>query len=86
MTTLHGKKVVVVKGVPGIGFAVAPGARDDGAKVIVASSKQSNVDAAAKLLWTGASGWAIDANNEENLEQFFIEIGSLDHLAYIADE
>lgn len=86
MATLRSKKVVVVGGTSGIGLAVARAALADGANVVVASSKQANVDAAVKQLGDGASGSALDVKNEDDLKRFFAEIGSFDHLAYTAGD
>src|SRR3954464_1667184 len=43
---LNGKHVVVLGGTSGIGFATAAAAVGEGAKVTVASSRQSSVDSA----------------------------------------
>ena len=86
MAALQAKTVVVIGGTSGIGLAVAQAALAQGAKVIVASSKPSNVDAAVKQLGTGASGSALDVKNEEDVKRFFAGIGSFDHLAYTAGD
>ena len=46
--TISGKRVVIVGGTSGIGFAVAEAAVAQGAHVVVASSQMDNVD----------NGWA----------------------------
>ena len=86
MANLHARKVVVIGGASGIGFAVARAALDDGAQVVIASSQTSNVDAAVKRLGAGASGSAVDVRNEEDVQRFFAGIGGLDHLVYTAGD
>jgi NAD(P)-dependent dehydrogenase (short-subunit alcohol dehydrogenase family) len=83
---LRGKKVVVIGGTSGIGFAVAQAAKDQGAQVIVASSNQKNVDAALKRLGTGARGAAMDVKDEADVAAFFEKLGAFDHLVYTAGD
>jgi NADPH:quinone reductase-like Zn-dependent oxidoreductase len=47
--TLEGKRVLIMVGTSGLGLAVAEAAKAEGSDVVVASSKQSRVDAA----WQG---------------------------------
>jgi NAD(P)-dependent dehydrogenase (short-subunit alcohol dehydrogenase family) len=44
--SLDGKRVIVIGGASGIGFAVAALSRELGAEVVIASSNAANVDAA----------------------------------------
>jgi NAD(P)-dependent dehydrogenase (short-subunit alcohol dehydrogenase family) len=83
---LHGKKVVIVGGASGIGVAVAEAALGQGAKVVVASSQQTNVDAALKRLGKGAEGSAVDVNDEADVARFFERLGGLDHLVFTAGD
>lgn len=69
---LHGKRVLIIGGTAGIGYAVAEGAVEFGAHVIVASSQQENVDNAVKKLkesYPDASsriqGHICDTNSDE---------------------
>ncbi len=49
--TLEGKKIVIIGGTSGIGFAVAKAALlDRAAEVVVVSSQKSNVDGAVQRL------------------------------------
>lgn len=57
--SLDGKRVVVIGGTSGIGFAVAALAAQLGAEVVIASSRTANVDAALERL-RGATGGTID--------------------------
>jgi NAD(P)-dependent dehydrogenase (short-subunit alcohol dehydrogenase family) len=83
---LDGKRVVLIGGTSGIGFAVAEAAKEAGAKVVVASSQQAKVDAAIKRLGAGAEGWTVDTGDEANVEQFFGKVGAFDHLVYTAGD
>jgi NAD(P)-dependent dehydrogenase (short-subunit alcohol dehydrogenase family) len=84
--SLSGKTVVVVGGATGIGYAVAEAARDEGARVVVASSQAANVDAAVARLGGGASGSAVDVSDEASVAGFFERLGRFDHLAFTAGD
>jgi len=85
MSKLRGKRVVVLGGTAGIGLAVAEKVADEGARVIVASSREARVkEALAKL--PGAEGRAIDLRDERAVRAFFDAIGAVDHLVYTAGE
>jgi NAD(P)-dependent dehydrogenase (short-subunit alcohol dehydrogenase family) len=85
-TSLRSKTVVIVGGTSGIGFAVAQAALEEGAKVVVASSKAENVEGAVARLGEGAQGWAVDVNDEAGLAAFFQRLGGFDHLVYTAGD
>jgi NAD(P)-dependent dehydrogenase (short-subunit alcohol dehydrogenase family) len=84
--SLSGKTVVVIGGATGIGYAVAEAAREEGARVVVASSQAANVDAAVARLGGGASGSAVDVSDEASVAGFFERIGRFDHLAFTAGD
>jgi NAD(P)-dependent dehydrogenase (short-subunit alcohol dehydrogenase family) len=84
--SLQGKTVVVIGGASGIGLAVAEAALKDGARVVVASSKQANVSAAAEKLGAGATGLAVDVSDEGSVAAFFDKLGPFDHLAFTAGD
>ena len=84
--TLNGKRVIVLGGTAGIGFAVARAAAEGGAEVIVASSRQSSVDKALAALPSTASGSALDLRSEPAITEFFAGVGPFDHLVYTAGE
>ncbi len=72
---LHGKKALILGGTSGIGFAVAEGALEFGAHVIVSSSTSDKVDNAQKRLKEAypdyadhVSGKTCDLSNPETLE------------------
>ncbi len=83
---LYGKSVVIVGGTSGIGLAVAEAAIGAGAKVIVASSKAANVEAAVKRLGDGAAGSTIDVGDEADVARFFERQGGFDHLIFTAGD
>ena len=83
---LAGKRVVVIGGSSGIGFAIAQGALADGAEAVVGSSNPQNVAAAVERLGQGASGHAIDVRTEADVAAFFERIGAFDHLAFTAGD
>lgn len=84
--SLDAKKVVIIGGTSGIGFAVAQGAIAEGAHVVVASSQASNVQAAVRTLGDRASGSALDVKDEADLKRFFDLIGDFDHLVFTAGD
>lgn len=83
---LAGKKVVVLGGSSGIGFAVAKAALEQGATVHIGSSNADKVGAAVERLGEGAGGSAIDLADEASIEAFFADHGPLDHLVYTAGD
>ena len=83
--SLDKKRVVVIGGTSGIGFAIAKLAQSIGADVVVASSNAKNVEAAIKRL-PGAEGEPVDLRNEDNVSRFFDKIGPFDHLAVTAGD
>ncbi|HEY3799904.1 MAG TPA: SDR family oxidoreductase [Caulobacteraceae bacterium] len=84
MSPLNRKRVVVIGGTAGIGQAVAKGAVEEGAEVVVASSSQVNVDAAAQRI--GAKGEVIDVRDEDSIAAFFDTLPGLDHLVFTAGD
>jgi NAD(P)-dependent dehydrogenase (short-subunit alcohol dehydrogenase family) len=84
--SLEGKRVVVIGGTSGIGFAVAEAAIADGASVVVGSSQPANVDAAVGRLGQAASGRTINVRDEADVEAFFQAVGAFDHLAFTAGD
>jgi NAD(P)-dependent dehydrogenase (short-subunit alcohol dehydrogenase family) len=83
--SLRQKRVVVVGGTSGIGFAVAQGAAAEGASVVLGSSRQESIDAArAKLM--GAAAHVIDVKDEASVAAFFEKAGAFDHLVFTAGD
>ncbi|WP_328607137.1 SDR family oxidoreductase [Amycolatopsis sp. NBC_00345] len=83
---LDGRHVVVLGGTSGIGFATAAAAAAEGAKVTVASSRQSSVDRALAQLPATATGRALDLADATKVRALFDELGEFDHLVYTAAE
>ncbi len=83
---LHAKKVVIVGGTSGIGFAVAQAALDRDAEVVVASSQAAGVEAAVGRLGKGAEGFTINVTDESDVAAFFAGIGAFDHLVFTAGD
>ncbi|MBI1201725.1 MAG: SDR family oxidoreductase [Rhodopseudomonas sp.] len=83
---LNGQKVVVLGGTSGIGLATAQAAAQEGAAVVVASSRKQNVDCALTTLPAGSAGHVADLADEQNLRDLFGQIGAFDHLVFTAGE
>lgn len=83
---LEGKHVVIFGGSSGMGLATAAGAAAAGAKVTIASSDQSRLDAALVSLPGGCDGVVVDARNEASVAEALEQVGELDHLVYTAGD
>ena len=83
---LRGQRVVVIGGTSGIGYAVAEGALAEGASVVVGSSQAAKVEEAVKRLGDGASGSAVNANDEAAVATFLDKAGGFDHLVFTAGD
>ena len=95
MATLEGKKVVIIGGTSGIGYAVAKASLVSLAEhVLVASSSPDKVQAAVSRLCAEPglqklqpglskriSGEVVDMTNTESIKAFFAKVGEIDHLA-----
>ena len=81
---LAGKHVVIIGGSSGMGLATAASAAGAGAKVTIASSDQSRLDAALAALPGGCNGVVVDARSEASVAEALAGIGELDHLVYTA--
>ncbi len=84
--SLRNQRVVVIGGSSGIGFAIAEGARREGADVVIGSSNPDKVADAVTRLGGGAAGQAVDVRDEPGVARFFATIGPFDHLAYTAGD
>lgn len=85
-TLLTNKKVIILGGSSGIGLATAKAATVDGANVIIVSSNQQRVNKALAELPGSAQGVTIDLTDEQEVKNFFINLGNFDHLVYTAGE
>jgi NAD(P)-dependent dehydrogenase (short-subunit alcohol dehydrogenase family) len=79
---LAGKKVVVVGGSSGIGFATAELAKREGAEIIIASRNANRVNAAAEKL--GAKAITADVTSDKSIEDLFRACGPVDHVVVTA--
>jgi NAD(P)-dependent dehydrogenase (short-subunit alcohol dehydrogenase family) len=86
MATLQGKKVVILGGSSGIGLAIARAATDEGAEVVVTSSRKDKVAAAVGSLGGRATGEVADLVDEAQTRALFERIGAFDHLVFTAGE
>jgi NAD(P)-dependent dehydrogenase (short-subunit alcohol dehydrogenase family) len=84
--TLENQRIVIVGGSSGIGFAVAAGAADQGAKVVVGSSQRARVEAAVARLGGDASGFTLDVTDPADVERAFAAVGAFDHLVFTAGD
>jgi NAD(P)-dependent dehydrogenase (short-subunit alcohol dehydrogenase family) len=80
--SLQHKKVVVVGGSSGIGYATAEMAKAQGAEVIIASRAGERLEKAAKAL--GIRAIAADVTSDEAVENLFRQTGPVDHVAVTA--
>jgi len=83
---LEGKRIVLLGGTSGVGLATAAAAANQGAKVVVVSSRQQKVDSALAALPKGSEGYAADLADEQQIEGLFKKIGEFDHLVFTAGE
>ena len=84
--TLNGKRIVLLGGTSGIGFATAEMAAKEGADIVVVSSRRESVDRAVTRLPGGTEGYALDLSNEEYVHDFFTQLGEFDHIVFTAGE
>ena len=83
--SLAGKRVVVIGGTSGIGFAVGLLVRELGADLVIASSKAGSVHAALERL-LGATGDVVDLKKEASIAGFLDRLDPFDHLAITAGD
>lgn len=86
MKTLAGKRIIILGGSSGLGLATAQAVSEEGAEVIIVSSNINKIEEALKGLSNRSKGFAVSLDNEENIKDFFSEIGEFDHLVYTAAE
>jgi len=86
MEKLKGKKVVILGGSSGIGFATAKAAATAGGEVIIVSGNQQRIEKALAELPAGSQGFGVDLRNEDQVSNLFVKIGRFDHLVFTAGE
>ena len=82
--TLSSKKVVVLGGGSGMGFAIARQAIEAGATVVIVGRTEAKLASAIKALGTAASYKVFDLADEEAVKAAFAAIGPIDHLVSTA--
>lgn len=75
------KRIVIVGGGSGIGYAVAQQALEAGAQVVIASRSSQKLSVAVKQLGESVQTEVVDATNDESVAAFFRRVGDFDHLA-----
>ncbi|WP_405578080.1 SDR family oxidoreductase [Streptomyces sp. NBC_01190] len=83
---MKSKRVVIIGGTSGLGFAVARAAAAEGASVVVASRTPAGVRQAVSELGADAGGESVDVADEADVRGFFERVGAFDHLVYTAGE
>src|SRR5258708_779900 len=73
--TLKDRRIVILGGTSGIGLATAQAAAQEGASVVVVSSRQASVDRAVASLPAGTEGHAVDLASEDAIRALFDGIG-----------
>jgi NAD(P)-dependent dehydrogenase (short-subunit alcohol dehydrogenase family) len=84
--SLKGKRVVVLGGTSGLGFAAAVAAAREGAIVVVASGTETRISRALAALPEGSQGHVVDLTDEKQVSVLFDKIGAFDHLVYTAGD
>jgi NAD(P)-dependent dehydrogenase (short-subunit alcohol dehydrogenase family) len=84
--SLKNKRVVILGGSSGLGFATAKAAAAEGATLVIISSNQQRITDALKELPAGSKGFAVDLTSEQHVKDIFAELGEIDHLVYTAGE
>ncbi len=84
--SLHDARVIIVGGSSGIGLATARAAAEQGAEVVIVSSRQGSIDRALEQLDGNITGRTLDVLDREAVATFFAGLGTCDHLAYTAGE
>ena len=78
---LENKKIVVVGGSSGIGYAVAQKALNAGAQVVIASRSNERLNTAARQLGERVQTEVVDASDDQSVADFFRRVSHFDHLA-----
>lgn len=79
-TNLSGKRVMVLGGTSGIGFATASAALREGAQVVVTGRSAEKLETAQKTLGDAAECHALDASDEAGTKALLSSYPTIDHL------
>ncbi|MDG2005563.1 MAG: SDR family oxidoreductase [Novosphingobium sp.] len=80
---LKDKRILIIGGSSGIGFAIASAALSEGARVTIASTSEEKLRGALDRLGGGESA-TLDVTDEAAIEAFFASSGSFDHIVFTA--
>ncbi|KQL46274.1 short-chain dehydrogenase [Brevibacillus choshinensis] len=83
---LHEQKVVVIGGSSGIGLESAKEVIARGAEVIIASRSEEKLQHALEQLGPRATAHVLDTTQEKQVQEFFAQVGTFDHLIVTAAE
>lgn len=83
---LSGKKIVIVGGSSGLGFAIAKAALAEDATVHIGSQSAENIDGALTKLDQQATGSVVDVKDDASVLRFFDGMGAVDHLVFTAGD
>jgi NAD(P)-dependent dehydrogenase (short-subunit alcohol dehydrogenase family) len=86
VSSLKGKRIVLLGGTSGFGLATAKAAAEEGAEIVVVSSSRQRVDGALAVLPRGSQGHLANLADEQDIENLFKQIGEFDHLVFTAGE
>ena len=84
--SLQNQRIVILGGSSGIGLAIAQAAGREGARLVIASSRQTSIDRALATLPAGSEGHVLDLTDEVAVRALFAALGTFDHLVYTAGE
>lgn len=79
-SALKNKKIIIIGGGSGIGFAVAQQAADAGAEVVIASRSIEKLQTAAEKLACPVQVELVDVTDQQSVSDFFDRVGPFDHL------
>jgi NAD(P)-dependent dehydrogenase (short-subunit alcohol dehydrogenase family) len=85
-TDLHNKRVVILGGSSGIGFAIAEQAASQGAQIVIASSNAGRVQKAVESCGGNTQGQTLNLSDERAVETLFGSLGDFDHLVFTAGD
>lgn len=80
MFELDGKKIVIIGGTSGIGFAIARGCLERGAHPVIAGRSSDKLVKAREKLGENVTALPMDISRPEDFKSFYQKIGKFDHL------
>ncbi|MGG2095024.1 SDR family oxidoreductase [Bacillus sp. S13(2024)] len=83
---LNNKKIVIIGGSSGIGLETARLALLQGAEVIIASRSEEKLQRAKDQLGGNITAYILDTTQEQQVQSFFEQVGTIDHLVVTAAE